>query len=35
LEIKNDTLYQTTHPTDSTGVEMENYTSVEKYIRLE
>ena len=35
LEIKNDTLYQTYHPTDSTGIEMENYTSIEKYVRAE
>lgn len=35
LEIKNDTLYQTAHPTDSTGRVMENYTSIEKYVRAE
>ena len=35
LEIKNDTLYQTAHPTDSTGLVMENYTLIEKYVRAE
>jgi hypothetical protein len=34
LEIRNDTLYQTFHPTDATGKEMESYSSTEKYIKL-
>jgi hypothetical protein len=33
LEIKNDTLYQTYHPTDTAGIELVNYTAIEKYIR--
>jgi hypothetical protein len=34
LEIRNDTLYQTSHPMDTGGKEMENYTTTEKYIKL-
>lgn len=35
LELRGDTLYQTAHPYDSTGKQMENYTSIEKYVRAE
>ena len=35
LELRGDTLYQTYHPVDSTGKQMLNYSSIEKYIRLE
>jgi hypothetical protein len=34
LEIRNDTLFQTYHPIDSIGKEMENYSSIEKYIQF-
>jgi len=35
LELRGDTLYQTAHPYDSTGKQMENYTSIEKYVRAD
>jgi hypothetical protein len=35
LELRGDTLYQTAHPVDSTGKQLMNYTSIEKYVRAE
>jgi hypothetical protein len=35
LELQGDTLYQTAHPYDSTGKQMVNYTTIEKYVRAE